>query len=281
MTLDPLRLAVGTLTIIPTKPPRRVDRRVAGTAMTLAPLVGALLALLGGLLLWVLGWGPGGEPPVLDAVLGDRAYDTRANPFLAAALVIGLMAVLTRAMHLDGLADSADGLGTGKPAVEALEVMRRGDVGPFGVVTLVLVLLTQVLSLGVLVTHGLGPAGLCLGLVVSRLALPVLCSRGVPAARHEGLGNAVAGSVGRGRLVVGAALAVLLLVPLLLLAVDPATLSGPLVLRAAVAAAVGLVVAGLVGRRAVHRLGGVTGDVLGAAVEAAFTAVLVVLALIA
>jgi adenosylcobinamide-GDP ribazoletransferase len=246
--------------------------------MTLAPVVGGLLAALGGLLLWLLGWGPVGEPS-LSAVLGDLlgVPDPRVHPFLAATLVVGLLALLTRAMHLDGLADTADGLGSGRPAADALEVMRRGDVGPFGVVTLVLVVLLQVLALGVLVAEGLGIPGLCLALVLSRLALPLLCSRGVPAARAGGLGHAVAGSVSRGQVVVAVVLAVAVLVPLSLLSLGVHVLAPGVLLRAGAVGLVGLGAAAVVARRAVGRLGGVTGDVLGAAVEVTFTTVLVVL----
>jgi adenosylcobinamide-GDP ribazoletransferase len=267
---NPLRLALGTLTILPVPAPGTVDRRVGSWAMTLAPLVGALLAVVSGAALWLLGG--------------------HAVPPLGAALVVGLLALLTRGMHLDGLADTADGLGSGKPPGQALEVMRRGDVGPFGVVTLVLVLLVQVLALAELVQLGLGAAGLLLALVVSRLALPVLCLRGMPAARPDGLGRVVVGSVGATQLLLSAALALGVLATAALAlgvlatavpALGGHALTGSGAVRAAAAAGLGIGVAVLVGVRAIRRLGGVTGDVLGAAVEAAFTTVLVVLALLA
>jgi adenosylcobinamide-GDP ribazoletransferase len=280
-TLDSVRLAVGTLTVAPTKPPRSVDRRVAGWAMTLAPGIGALLGVLAVLLLWLLGWAPAGGRPLLEEVLGDRVRELVVHPFLAAALVIGLLALLTRAMHLDGLADTADGLGSGRPAAGALEVMRRGDVGPFGVVTLVLVLMTQVLALGVLLAQGAGPSGLLLALVVSRLTLPLLCSRGVEAARPEGLGHLVAGSVGRLQVALAVVLAVAVLVPLALVAPGVHALDSSVALRAGAVALVALLAGGLVARRAVRRLGGITGDVLGAAVEVTFTVALVVLTVVA
>ena len=203
---NPLRMALGTLTIVPTPPPSTVDRRVGSWAMTLAPLVGLLLAMLSAGALWLLGWGsrvadvlvallPSGVQALLP---GDLGFDWYVEPTLTAALVIGLLAVLTRGMHLDGLADTADGLGSRKPAAEALDIMRRGDVGPFGVVTLVLVLLIQVLALAPLVGVGLGPPALLLALVVSRLALPLLCLRGVPAARADGLGRSSSAPSGPG-----------------------------------------------------------------------------------
>jgi adenosylcobinamide-GDP ribazoletransferase len=70
---DALRLSIGTFTVFPTRPPEVVDRRVASWAMVLAPLVSALLALAGGLLLWLLGWGPPGDPSLLEPLLGNRA----------------------------------------------------------------------------------------------------------------------------------------------------------------------------------------------------------------
>ncbi|HEU4511580.1 MAG TPA: adenosylcobinamide-GDP ribazoletransferase [Nocardioidaceae bacterium] len=286
---NPLRMALGTLTIVPTPPPSTVDRRVGSWAMTLAPLVGALLAVLAGAALWLLGWG-GSASDLLASRLpsGIQAYlpgglrsNRHVDPALAAALVVGLLAVLTRAMHLDGLADTADGLGSRKAAADALEVMRRGDVGPFGVVTLVLVLLVQVLALAQLVQVGLGVPTLLLALVVSRLALPLLCLRGVPAARADGLGSVVVGSVSPGQVVVAIGLALGVLVPLALLVMGPYVLELSIVLRALFVVVAGLGAAALVAFRAVRRLGGLTGDVLGAAVETTFTTVLVVLAVVA
>jgi adenosylcobinamide-GDP ribazoletransferase len=249
---DALRLALGTLTIVPVRPPVRVDRRTGGRAMVLAPVVGALL---GGLLVGAL-WLCRGLPPLV-----------------AATLAVSLLAVLTRGIHLDGLADTADGLGSGRLGAEAVTVMRKGDVGPFGVVTVVLALLLQVGSLAGLLTRGSWVLPVLLAVVTSRLALPMVCSRGVPAARTDGLGSTVAGSVSR----TGLAVAVLLAAAAaaLVAAVSGEPASPGLLGRAVV---VPLLLAGLLALRCVRRLGGVTGDVLGACVEVALTASLVVLA---
>lgn len=277
---DPLRLAVGTLTVLPTRPPTVVDRRVGGRAMVLAPAVAALLAVPAGMLLWLLGWGPGGAAPPLVEVLGPRGYDLVPGPLLTATLAVGLLTVLTRAMHLDGLADTVDGLGSGRPADEALDIMRRGDVGPFGVVTLVLVLIVQVLALGDLVGGGHGVIALAVALVVSRLALPLACRSGVPAARADGLGHAVAGTVGPVGLLASGALAALLVVPAAVGAVGPQAVSGSVMVAATGAGVFALLAGGLLVHRAVRRLGGVTGDVLGGSVEVTFTVALVVLSLV-
>ena len=260
--LDGLRLAVGTLTAIPVAPPRRVDRRVAGRAMTLAPLVVLPFALA---LLVLQGLGaPAGAPAPVLAVLA------------LVVLVLG-----TRAMHLDGLADTADGLGSGKPAPQALEVMRKGDVGPFGVVTLVLVLLVQVLALAELVAVGQGVAALVPALVASRLVLPVVCLRGVPAARRDGLGQAVAGTVSWGQLLLAVGLAAAATTLAALVSPGPQALEPVVLLRTGAAVAVALAAGLLLLRRCVVRLGGVTGDVLGACVEVTFTVALVALTVLA
>ncbi|MYV55003.1 adenosylcobinamide-GDP ribazoletransferase, partial [Streptomyces sp. SID3212] len=113
-----------------------------------------------------------------------------AGPLLAAVAAVAVPAVLTRGLHLDGLADTADGLGSGKPAEDALRIMKRSDIGPFGVITLLLVLLGQVAAVSEL--YGEGPAHGAVALAVSgvaaRLVLTVACRTGVPPARPDGLG---------------------------------------------------------------------------------------------
>ena len=146
-------------------------------------------------------------------------------------------------------------------------VMRRGDVGPMGVVALIVVLGLQATSIGQLIQGATG--GLLVGVVVccSRAALCLTCVRGVPAAREDGLGIAVAGSVPRSA-AAGCWLAVLLIMSGTAWFSGHSPASGVL---ATVAAA--LVVAALV-YRCVRRLGGVSGDVMGAAIEIGFTAMI-------
>ena len=264
---DAFRLAFGTLTILPVRPPRLVDRRTAGLAMALAPVVGLVLAAVAAVVL--------------------TALDGR-SPMLAATAAVALLALLTRGIHLDGLADTADGLGSGRTGEEALEVMRKSDIGPFGVVALVLGLLLQVAALTASTSDGQGGRALAIAVVVSRLVIPLLCTPIVRPARADGLGSAVAGSVR------GAGIAVAVLVTAIAVALTGlldgdqpehrATLfhtdfgaSSDLVLGV-LAFAIPLIVAGLLCWRCVTRFGGITGDVLGACVEVAFTAALLVAA---
>ena len=257
--MNALRLCLGTLTVLPVRPPDRVVRRAAGLAMLLAPLAALLLAVVAGGVLWVIG--------------------QVAPPLLAAATTIGLLALLTRGIHLDGLADAADGLGSGRRREQALEVMRRGDVGPFGVVTLVLVLLVQVAALAAL-GPDLAPLALASALMVSRTVLPLLCLRGVPAARHEGLGAVVAGTVAPPA-AIGCVVAGALLAAGLVAASGASTYGmGGLAISGLAVSVLSLACGAAYGWHCVRRFGGVTGDVLGAGVEVTFTAAVALLALL-
>lgn len=248
---DGWRLAVGTLTILPVAPPERVDAEVASRAALLAPLAFASVALGVG----AVGWG-------LSLVLPDA---------VAALLAVGLVAWLTRAIHLDGLADTADGLGSGRPAERALEIMRRGDVGPMGVVALIVVLGLQVLAGAAVLGRPWGWSAFALALCAGRGALVIAARRGIPPARPDGLGAVFAGSVP-----VPAAAAVWAGLAALLAA--SAWLAGIPWWQGVLAAAVGAGLATYLVRLATRRLGGITGDVLGATVELTAAGVLVVLA---
>ncbi len=244
---DGLRMAVGTLTVLPVRVVR-VDRAVAAWAMAAAPLVGGLLAALAG------------------AVLAG-ALLLGASPLLAAVLAVGALALLTRALHLDGLADVADGLGSGAEAERALEIMKRSDIGPFGVVALVFALLVQVASLAALAERGAAEAvwGLAAAVLAGRLAVTWACTRLVGAARPEGLGAFVAGTVPypAAAAVTGA-----------VLLVGAVNWVWPVAVGAGLAAAGGLLL------RLRRRLGGMTGDVLGALAETAASTALLAAAVV-
>jgi adenosylcobinamide-GDP ribazoletransferase len=189
--------------------------------------------------------------------VGLGAVALGASHLLAGVLTIATSAALTRGLHLDGLADTADGLGSYRERAAALEIMRKPDVGPFGVVVLVLVLLAQVAAAAELLERPWlsALASIALATGAGRLAIALACWRRVPAARPEGLGALVAGTVGVPALIMGAV--VLIGVSLL---VTPAWL-GP------VALAVGMAGGALLLTHALRRLGGITGDVLGAVCE--------------
>lgn len=249
--LDVGRFTVGTFTALPVAA-GRADRAVAGHAMLAAPAVGALLGAVAGAL----------------ALGADRLG---MSPLLCAVLAVCLLAALTRGLHLDGLADLADGLASRQPPAGALAVMRRPDIGPYGVVALLLVLLVQVAALATQVVRNDALAALVIASTAGRAAVPVACRRGVPAARADGLGAHVAGTVGPGA--AGAVVAAAVVVCAVAAWVDDVTWW-----RGALAAAATVGIAWLLERHVVRRLGGITGDVLGALVEVGVATALVVLA---
>ena len=250
---DGLRFAFGTLTVLPVEV-TRWDRESARAGMLCAPVAGLVVGLVAaavGLFLLVLG----------------------AGALLAAVATASVPAVLTRGLHLDGLADTADGLGSGKPAEDALRVMKQSDIGPFGVIALVFVLFAQVAALAEAygTSWGRGALAAVVSATVARGALTWAARVGVPPARPEGLGAVVAGTVPlRGALLVVGGVAALA-------AGAGLWAYGPVHGVVAVLAACGC--AELLLRRCVRRFGGVTGDVFGGVAETAATAALVVLAL--
>lgn len=246
-----LRLATGLLTVVPV---RSLDdvlelpatdpaaaRRTGGAAMLLAPV--AVLPLAAAAALVVAAGDLLGLPPLV-----------------VAALVPAVLALGTRAMHLDALADTADGIGAGWDRERALEVMHRGDVGPMGAATLVLVLLLQVAALTSLVTLPWAPLLVAAVVVVSRGGCTLACLRGVPPARQSGMGSLVAGAVP----VPLAGIALLAWSALLAGAGALAGLAwwqGPVAVLAAAVAVAALL------RTCQRVFGGVTGDVIGATIE--------------
>lgn len=177
--LDGVRFAFGTLTVLPARI-TRWDRPAARTGMACAPLAGLVVGLLAAV------------PGVLLLLLGG-------GPLLAAAVTVAVPAALTRGLHLDGLADTADGLGSAQPADAALRIMKQSDIGPFGVVTLVIVMLVQVAALSQAYADSWvrGALAAVVAAVTARLAMTLASREGVPAARPGGLGAAVAGVVPR------------------------------------------------------------------------------------
>ncbi|GAA2465351.1 adenosylcobinamide-GDP ribazoletransferase [Winogradskya humida] len=252
MLLDSVRLAVTTLTVLPVRA-GRIDRRTAAGAMSLAPLIGALLGLvLGG----------------LHALLPQT--------LLGAALTVTAGVLLTRGLHLDGLADSVDALGSYQKGPKALEIMKKADIGPFGVAAIVLILLLQAAALTgqpdlarSLTGHSVNIWAIVTAWATGRLGISIACRKGVPAARPEGLGALAAGTVPYPVI----ASAALLIAALATAAVPGIPWAGPAVVAAVIAATFLLL------RHATTRFGGITGDVLGATTELATTATIVALAL--
>ena len=246
-----LRLALGTLTGARVTPPRQVDRGAAAAAMALAPLVGLVLGAVAEVAVLVVRWSVDGWV--------DRA--------IGAVVAVTVLAWLTRGIHWDGLAHTADALGSRDTGSSGLEVLRRSGVGSFGVLTLVLVLLLDVTALSAAILDGRGTLALVGGAVVAGLTLTWSARHGVPAAGPDESGATVAGSVARQVLVATSLVVSVALAPLTVLDDD---LTPAFVPQTLAVAFVATVAGNLLVRRAAQRLGGVTDEVMGAAAEVAF-----------
>ncbi len=219
------------------------DAADVGRATVFFPLVGATL----GALLAVVGQG-------LAVIL---------PPAVAAVLVVAAGTVVTGALHLDGLADTADGLGGGRTREAALRIMRDHAIGAYGAIALVLVLGLKIAAVTALITRPGCASALVIAATLARWA-PVALGFFLPYARAEGgLGASVCEHVGWPEFFGASAIA--------------AAVAGGLAgCRGAVLGLAALLVTALAGALCRRQLGGVTGDTLGAATEMVEAAVLVV-----
>jgi adenosylcobinamide-GDP ribazoletransferase len=245
--------ATTFLTRVPLPVRREIDLARAAWAF---PVVGAatglLLGAVGVLTVGPLGW------------------------LVAAVLVVLLEVVLTGALHLDGLADCADGTG-GTDRETRLRIMKDHASGVYGVAAVVLDLLLKVALVGALLQDADAPVILSTTAVawtLSRVAMLPLAA-GLPYAREHGTGRTLVTGLTRSRVTVALGTAGVLVVLTVLIgtALGGAELAAAVVPVLTTVSAV-VVVTLLVARWAHRTLGGVTGDVLGAAAEVTLLAAL-------
>jgi adenosylcobinamide-GDP ribazoletransferase len=211
--------------------------------------------------------------PLVGAGVGAAAGGVAAlahlalSPFLSAGLGVAAAVVLTGAMHVDALADTLDAAGA-RTRERALEIMRDSRIGSFGAAAIVLDLTIKVAAVAELLTKGGAVAALVAAGALSRGASPVLAAF-LPYPRVEGgPGSVLTGRVSPAAAGLGAVVAAA--IAILALGLDG------IIVAAAVAASTAVL--GLVYRR---RLGGATGDALGATTELGETLALVAAAALA
>jgi adenosylcobinamide-GDP ribazoletransferase len=241
--LAELGAAVALLTRLPMRRLSLPRIPSPAAAVWAYPLVGAGIGAIGGAVYWL-------------------TYGLSCPPALAALCALLAMILATGAMHEDGLADFADGL-AGDTKERSLAIMRDHQIGAYGVITLVLSLAMRATTIAVLAEPHAVMTGLIAAGAASRLSA-VLIMAALPPARTDGL----SASVGRPAPGLAAlALGLTFIVAWLLLPLGIALL---LIVSASVAA-------GVLGRVALVRLGGQTGDVLGASSQLCECLALIVL----
>lgn len=208
------------------------------------PIVGATLGALGAGLASALLW-------------------VGATPGVAAALVLAFGAMLTGGLHEDGLSDTADGLYGGWTRERRLEIMKDSRVGSFGVLALVLVTLARWAGLTAVLVFGGHWAALVAAGALSRAPMALMMAL-LPNARGTGLSHAT-GRPSPATALVGLTIAAALAVAL------TGWVTAAFLLSATLAMSVWLAISAL------RRIGGQTGDILGAAQQLADTACLAVL----
>jgi adenosylcobinamide-GDP ribazoletransferase len=249
-----LRLAVSALTRLPVRSTSH-DPTTVGRAMALAPIVG--LALGG----------------VAATVAAGVAWCVHGASLLPAATAVVALAALTGALHLDGLADTADALGVPGDAAAARAAAKAPSVGVFGVVAVMSVVLVEVAALATAVRHGRATSALVMGCGTGRLAATWSC-RATAAATDVGLGAWVARTVSTTQASLSTVAVAVVSAAVIALDVTP-----PAALLVLLAGAVGLLVGDAVRRAGCRRFGGLTGDVLGATISCASASSYLVVAL--
>jgi len=238
-------LIAATTFLTRVRMPARDAMNDIGGAVRWFPVVGAAIGAAAGALAW----------------MASRVQ--AVPPLLAALLIIALGAWVTGGIHLDGLADMADGFGGGATRADVLRIMRDSRIGAFGTIALILVIAIKGVALATLIERGTAPPLLIAAATLSRWTIVAL-GAWLPYARADGgLGEAVT----QRRDAAG-----LLLATSLTLAIS--AIAGWWTAIYLWISAAAIITA--MGRLARRRIGGVTGDVFGATVELVETGVLVV-----
>ena len=226
-----LRMAASFVTILPVASSKPAGDGAVARATWALPIAGLLVGLAG-------------------AFVYKVAIRCGLTPNLAALLTLTTTSLITGALHEDGLADTADGLGGGRTRERKLEIMRDSRIGTYGVCALILSFGLRWSALATIGSPFAVTLALCAAHAASRAGVPAFMAL-VPPARPDGLSASAGTPPGR-----SVAIAFALGTLALALALGPAK------------ALVGLILLSLAGmmlaRLAIRQIGGQTGDILGA-----------------
>lgn len=226
-----LRMAASFVTILPVASSKPAGDGAVARATWALPVAGLLVGLVG-------------------AMVYKIASRFGLTPNLAALLALTATALITGALHEDGLADTADGLGGGRTRERKLDIMRDSRIGTYGVCALILSFGLRWSALAAIANPWAVTLALCAANIAARAGVPAFMSL-VPPARPDGLSASAGAPPGR-----SVAIAFALGALALALALGPGkALVGLLLLSLA-----GLMLA----RLAIRQIGGQTGDILGA-----------------
>lgn len=240
-----LRMAASFVTILPVASSKPAADGAVARATWALPIAGLLVGLAG-------------------ALVYKIASRFGLAPNLAALLALATTALITGALHEDGLADTADGLGGGRTRERKLEIMRDSRIGTYGTCALILSFGLRWSALAAIASPWAVTLALCAAHAGARAGVPAFMSL-VPPARADGLSASAGPPPGRS-VAVAFALGTLALA----LALGPGkALAGLILLSLA-----GLLLA----RLAIRQIGGQTGDILGAFEQTAEILILLIAA---
>lgn len=238
--IEDIRIATAFLTRLPLLLKQAPGPGRLARASWAFPVVGVLAGIAGGMVYGIAVWF--GLPPLLAAIFA-----------------VGGQILLTGALHEDAAGDVADGLGGGATRESRLEIMRDSRVGAYGVLALILVVGARVAALSALTETTAVIAALIAAGALSRAAMVAVMEM-LPPARHEGLG-AHAGQPGKPNVVIA-------------LAIGGGAAFLAVVFFTGLNGFIGAVAGAIIGAGGIawiarRRIGGQTGDVLGASQQAA------------
>jgi adenosylcobinamide-GDP ribazoletransferase len=240
-----IRIALSFVTILPVARSKPAGDGAIARATWALPVAGLLVGLAG-------------------ALVYKIASRFGLTPNLGALLALATTTLITGALHEDGLADTADGLGGGRTRERKLEIMRDSRIGSYGVCALILSFGLRWSALAAIENPSAAALALCVTHSAARAGVPAFMALVAPA-RADGLSASAGAPPGR-----SVAIAFALGVLSLAFGLGPAK---------AIVGVILLSLAGLIlARLAIRQIGGQTGDILGAFEQVAEILILLVAA---